>query len=76
MINSEIRVALGLCAEYVFGNNPINWIDPDGLAVFSVVKRIGEWGLKKLGGLSRDEAKRAFKKEGKEIIPYKTVAEK
>ena len=57
-------------------NNPVNYIDPDGLLASYIVKRIGQWSLKKLGRVTRDEAKRVFKKEGKDIMGSKTALKK
>jgi len=57
-------------------NDPVNFLDPPGLSAFGAAKRIGKWGLKKLGNLSRDEAKRLFKKEGEDILGSKSQLRK
>ncbi len=58
-------------------NDPVNMIDPDGLVGFGyAAKRIGNWGLKKLGKLSRDETKRRFRKERKDVVGSKKMLKK
>jgi len=57
-------------------NNPINYVDPTGFSAFYLAKRIGGWGLKKITGLSRDEAKKAFRKEGKDVMGSKKALKK
>jgi hypothetical protein len=47
----------------------VNRIDPTG--EFYLIKKIGGWGLKKIKCLSKDEAKRAFRKEGKDVMGSK-----
>jgi RHS repeat-associated protein len=47
----------GYCVD-----DPVNFIDPPGLGKFKIVKRIGQWGLKQLREVSREQAKKALNK--------------
>jgi RHS repeat-associated protein len=57
-------------------SDPINFIDPTGHGKFGTAIRVGKWCLKKLGNLTRDQAKRKYKKQGKDIHGSKTQLKK
>jgi RHS repeat-associated protein len=58
------------------GDDPVNFYDPLGEGKFGLVVRVGKWGLKKIRNITKDEAKRLYKKQGKDISGSKKQLKK
>jgi RHS repeat-associated protein len=59
------------------GNDSVNYSDPSGLGKVGLCKRVGQWGIKKLGlNLPRSEVKRIFIKEGGDVYASKSQLKK
>ena len=65
----------GLNVYVYVDSNSANWIDPRGEGKIGAAIRIGKWGLKRLGNISKDEARKRFKR-GEDVILSKTQAKR